>query len=106
MSFLPEDLLERNLKKVDKEMNQICLQLGFSSHVKERAYKLYKKSIEKGFIRGSLIEGMASACVYITIRLQNSPIGLDELSNISKVDKRKIDQCYKLLVTQLKLTID
>ena len=105
MSVLPDDLLERNLKKAAKEIDQICLQLGFSNHIKEKSNKLYKKSIEKGVIRGYMIEGMVSACVYVTIRLQNDSKSLDDIATVSKVDKRKIDECYRMLVTNLRLTM-
>ena len=98
--------MERNLKKATKEIAQICSQLGFSNHIKEMSYKLYKSSLERGVIRGYMIEGMVSACVYVTIKLQNNPKNLDDIAIASKIDKRKIEKCYKMLVTQLRLTIE
>ena len=105
MSILPEELLERNLKKADKEIKQICSQLGFTNHVKEKSYKLYKKSLETGVIRGYLIEGMVSACVYITVRLQNNSTELEDIAKAAKVDKSKLEDCYNTLVSSLRLTI-
>ena len=105
MSILPENLLERNLKKAAKEIDQICAKLGFTNHVKEKSYKLYKKSLETGVIRGYMIEGMVSACVYVTVRLQNDSIGLEDIATAAKIDKRKIEECYNMLVTSLRLTI-
>jgi transcription initiation factor TFIIB len=105
MSVLPEDLLERNLKKAAKEINQICTQLGFSNHIKEKSNKLYKKALETGVIRGYMIEGMVSACVYVTVRLQNESKGINDIAMVSKVDHRKIEECYRMLVTSLKLTM-
>ena len=105
MSILPQELLERNLRKADKEINRICSQLGFTSHVKEKSYKLYKKSLETGIIKGYLIEGMVSACVYVTVRLQNNSTRLEEIAETAKVEKTKLEECYNILVHSLRLTM-
>ena len=105
MSFLPEELLERNLQKADKKIDQICSRLGFTSHIKEQSYKLYKKGLQTGVIKGYIIEGMVSACVYVVIQLQNNPKSLEDIANASREDERKIDECYRMLVRELRLTV-
>ena len=105
MSILPQEQLERNLMKADKKIIQICSELGFSNHIKEQSYRLYKKGLEKGVIRGYNIKGMISACVFVITQLQNNSKTLDDIANAANEDKTLIEQSYKLLITELKLTI-
>lgn len=96
---------DRNLNKANRELDRICSQLEVPKTVKETAGQLYKKSFQAGMIRGYPIDSMIAASVYASARIRRVPRTLDEVSNATQITKKRLGQCYRLLINRMHFKI-
>ncbi len=97
--------LDRNLVQAMAELERLSSQLGIPSAIKELAAILYRKSIVNKLVRGRSIEAMVAATLYAACRIRQKPRSLDEIAETSRVDKKKLGQCYRLLLRSLAIKI-
>ncbi len=97
--------MDRNLAQAMSELERLSSQLGLPTPIRELAALLYRKSIMKKLVRGRSIEAMVAACLYAACRIRIKPRPLDEVADASRVNKKKLGQCYRLLLRSLNLRI-
>ena len=97
--------LEKNLKKAYQEIDRIGSVLGLSNKMREEACHLYKKAVKKNLIRGRSINCIASSCIYTTCRQFGNPRTMEEISDVTLLDKRDIGRTYRFLCRELELKI-
>jgi len=93
--------MERNLAIALNELDRICSVLGLPPNIKEAAALLYRKAVEKGLIRGRLIESVVAAVLYTICRQKGIPRTLDEVSSVSGINKKEIGRTYRFLKRDL-----
>jgi len=98
------DAAERNLAFALSELDRVASQLKLPRYVEEEAARLYREALKKGLIRGRSIESVITACVYAACRLLKVPRTLDEVADISRVDKKEIGRSYRFIARNLNLT--
>jgi transcription initiation factor TFIIB len=96
---------DRNLAYAMSELDRLCSQLSISKTLKESAAMMYRKTVEKNLIRGRSIEAMIGASIYAACRISRIPRTLDEFAMNSRIDKRDLGRCYRLILRELKLRI-
>ncbi len=97
------DATERNLAFALSEMDRMSSQLGLSRNVREVAAKIYREAVQEDLIRGRSIEGVASAALYAGCRQTQMPRTLEEVAEVSRVDKKDIARSYRFLTRELDL---
>ncbi|MHA1577117.1 MAG: transcription initiation factor IIB [Candidatus Thorarchaeota archaeon] len=97
--------LDRNLAQAMSELERLSSQLGLPKPIRELAAVLYRKSIIKKLVRGRSIEAMVAATLYAACRIRLKPRPLDEVADASRVDRKKLGQCYRLLLRSLHVRI-
>ncbi|VVB65548.1 Transcription initiation factor IIB [Candidatus Gugararchaeum adminiculabundum] len=97
--------MERNLAIALSELDRIASYLGLSESLRESCALLYRKCIEKGLIRGRLIESVVSASIYATCRMHGIPRTLDEISAIAGIEKKEIGRAYRFIARELDLDV-
>ncbi len=97
--------MDRNLAQAMSELERLSSQLGIPKPIRELAALLYRKSIIKKLVRGRSIEAMVAATLYAACRIRQKPRPLDEVADASRVDKKKLGQCYRLLLRSLNIKI-
>ncbi len=97
--------LERNLSIALQELNRICAALDIPENLREQAALLYRKSVEKGMIRGRLIESVVAAIIYIICRKYGIPRTMEEISEYSGVEERDIGRTFRFLKKDLNIEI-
>lgn len=95
------DAAERNLAIALSELERMSSQLGIPRNVREAASVLYREAVFEGLIRGRSIEGVASAALYAACRECNIPRTLDEVAEVSRVDKKEIGRSYRFISREL-----
>lgn len=105
MRIRTHDSKDRNLSRANQELERLCSQLDVPRSVKETGGQLYKKAFEAGVIRGYPIESMVAACVYAAARIRRVPRTLDEISQASRITKKRVAQSYRILVTRMNIRI-
>jgi len=96
---------ERNLAIALSELNRIASYLGLPESIREAAALTYRKCIEKGLIRGRLIESIVSAVIYAKCREYGIPRTLNEIAQISGVKKKEIGRAYRNISAELDMKI-
>lgn len=96
---------DRNLAHAMSELDRISSQLALPRNVKETAAIIYRKAIENKLVRGRSIEAMVAATVYSAARVRRVPRTLDEIANESRVSKKELGRCYRLLIRKLNINI-
>lgn len=97
--------MDRNLAQAMSELERLSSQLGIPKPIRELAALLYRKSIIKKLVRGRSIEAMVAATLYAACRMRVKPRPLDEVADVSRIDKKKLGQCYRLLLRSLNVKI-
>ncbi|MDK2853194.1 MAG: transcription initiation factor [Thermococcaceae archaeon] len=98
------DAAERNLAFALSELDRLASHLALPRHVEEEAARLYREAVRKGLIRRRSIESVIAACVYAACRLLKIPRTLDEIAEVSKVDKKEIGRSFRFIARHLNLT--
>ncbi len=97
--------MERNLAIALSELKRIASYLGLSDSLQESAALTYRKCVEKGLIRGRLIESVVAAVVYATCRDYGIPRTLDEIADIAGSEKKEIGRTYRFVMSELKMKV-
>jgi transcription initiation factor TFIIB len=97
---------ERNLQFALSEIDRMASALGVPRSVREVASVIYRQALERDLIRGRSIEGVASASLHAACRQENIPRSLDDLTNVSRVDRREIGRTYRYISQELDLALE
>ena len=95
--------IDRNLAQAMTELDRLASQMGLSRGLKEQAAMIYRKLIVKRLVRSRSIDATVAAAVYAACRLRLAPRSLEEISQFSRVDKKKIGKHYRMIVERLKI---
>jgi transcription initiation factor TFIIB len=97
--------VERNLAQAMNELDRLADLLNLPSYIREEAAKIYREAVEKGLVRGRSIESVIAAAVYLACRLRKLPRTLDEIEEYSRVNRKEIARCYRLLLRELSIKV-
>ncbi|MBI4399136.1 transcription initiation factor IIB [Candidatus Micrarchaeota archaeon] len=97
--------MERNLSIALSELDRVASYLGLPDAVRESAALLYRKCIEKGLIRGRLIESVVAAVLYAICRETGKPRTLDEIADLAGIEKKEIGRTYRFISHELGLRV-
>jgi transcription initiation factor TFIIB len=103
--FRTRDSKERNLKQALGEIDRMASALGLPDNVRETASVIYRRALDEDLLPGRSIEGVATAALYAAARQAGTPRSLDEISNVSRVEKDEIARTYRYVVRELNLEI-
>ncbi|WP_411962963.1 transcription initiation factor IIB [Haloferax sp. YSMS24] len=103
--FRTRDSKERNLKQALGEIDRMASALGLPDSVRETASVIYRRALNDDLLPGRSIEGVATSSLYAAARMASTPRSLDEITNVSRVEKDEIARTYRYVVRELKLEI-
>ncbi|PSQ18626.1 transcription initiation factor IIB 2 [Halobacteriales archaeon QS_8_69_26] len=103
--FRTRDSKERNLKQALGEIDRMASALGLPNNVRETASVIYRRALDENLLPGRSIEGVATASLYAAARQAGTPRSLDEITNVSRVEKDEIARTYRYVVRELNLEI-
>jgi len=93
--------VERNLSYALSELDRVAAQLQLPKNVREAASMIYRKTVEKDLIRGRSIESSTASAIYISCRQFGIPRTLEELSEVTKHNKKEIGKSYRVIARGL-----
>jgi transcription initiation factor TFIIB len=99
------DSTERNLALALSTLNRMSSSLSLPRNVRETAAMIYRKAVQRKFIRGRTIQGVSAAVLYAACRQCNVPRTLEEISNVSNMSKKEIGKNYRNISRKLKLKL-
>jgi len=72
----------------------------------DRANALFKRLHDGKNLKGRSNDAIASACLYIACRQEGVPRTFKEICAVSKISKREIGRCFKLILKILETSVD
>ncbi|MFC4987620.1 MULTISPECIES: transcription initiation factor IIB [Saliphagus] len=103
--FRTRDSKERNLKQALGEIDRMASAVGLPTNVRETASVVYRRALDEDLLPGRSIEGVSTACVYAAARQAGVPRSLDEIADVSRVEKNEIARTYRYVVRELGLEV-
>jgi len=94
---------ERNLAQAMAELDRLTDMLHIPASIKERAAMVYRKTLDNGLVRGRPIAAMTAASLYAACRMSETQRTLKDVSAASRIRKKDVARCYRLLVRELDL---
>ncbi|MFB6310715.1 MAG: transcription initiation factor IIB family protein [Salinirussus sp.] len=104
--FRTRDSKERNLKQALGEIDRMASALGLPETVRETASVIYRRALEEDLLPGRSIEGVSTSAVYAAARQAGVPRSLDEIDEVSRVEKSEIARTYRYVVRELSLEVE
>ena len=103
--FRTQDSQDRNLKAGLTEINRMASAIGVPEPTRETAGVIYRRALEDGLLPGRSIEGVATATVYAAARQAGTARSLDELADVSRIDRVVLMRAYRYIARELGLEI-
>ncbi|WP_135853950.1 transcription initiation factor IIB [Halorussus salinus] len=101
-----KDAGERNLQFALSEIDRMASALGVPRSVREVSSVIYRRALNEDLIRGRSIEGVATSCLYAGCRQEGIPRSLEEVSEVSRVEKKEIGRTYRYVAKELSLEME
>ncbi|PSQ51005.1 transcription initiation factor IIB 3, partial [Halobacteriales archaeon SW_6_65_15] len=98
-----KDAGERNLQFALGEIDRMASALGVPRSVREVACVIYRRALNEDMIRGRSIEGTSTAALYAACRKEGIPRSLEEVAEVSRVERKEIGRTYRYLSQELGL---
>ncbi|MFD1566326.1 transcription initiation factor IIB [Halolamina litorea] len=96
---------ERNLQQALAEIDRMASATGVPKSVREIACVIYRQALDRDLIRGRSIEGMGTASLMAACRQESIPRSLDDLTKVSRVERREIGRSYRYISEELSLSL-
>jgi transcription initiation factor TFIIB len=85
------------------ELDRLADMLHIPASIKERAAIVYRKALDNALVRGRPIVAMTAASLYAACRMSETPRTLKDVSAGSRIRKKDVARCYRLLLIELDL---
>jgi transcription initiation factor TFIIB len=95
------DSVECNLAFALSEITKIANQLNLPKSILETASVIYRKVVKEKIIRGRSIQSVVAAVLYLVCRQCGLPRTLDEIAQVTAVNKKEAGKCYRCLIKEL-----
>lgn len=95
--------IERNLSQAMAELDRLADQLHIPGSIKEIAAMIYRKCLNEGLVRGRSIAAIVAASLYAACRQSRVPRTLKDIASASRIRKKDIARCYRLLLRSLRI---
>ena len=96
---------DRNLRNAFFKFDILKDRLGLSDSVVEKAAYIYRKTQERGLVRGRTISGVLAAAIYIACREMGISRTLKDIAAYSDVKLKEVAKSYRLLCIELDLKV-
>ena len=79
--------------------------LGLPDNVRETASVIYRRALSEDLLPGRSIEGVSTSCTYAAARMAGVPRSLDEITEVSRVEKSEVARTYRYISRELSLEV-
>ncbi|XP_033208783.1 transcription initiation factor IIB-like [Belonocnema kinseyi] len=97
---------DRTLINAFREINGMADRINLPKMIVDTANKLFKEVHDGKNLRGRSNDAIASACLYIACRQEGVPRTFKEICAVSKISKKEIGRCFKLILKVLETSVD
>ncbi|MFH2020772.1 MAG: TFIIB-type zinc ribbon-containing protein [archaeon] len=95
--------IESNLRLALSEVKRIVSVLGLPNYVEEEISRIYTEAVQRGLVRGHSTEAVVAGVVYAVLRMYDIPRTLNEVSDVTGIDKKKVAKNFKYVSRNLNI---
>ena len=95
--------IESNLRLALSEIKRIVSVLGLPNYVEEEISRIYTEAVQRGLVRGHSTEAVVAGVVYAVLRMYDIPRTLNEVSEVTGIDKKKVAKNFKYVSRNLNI---
>ncbi|VDL73875.1 unnamed protein product [Nippostrongylus brasiliensis] len=88
---------------VIREMSE---RIHLAKSIQDLASKTFKDVLDSKALKGKNNEAQAAACLYIACRKEGVPRTFKEICAVSRVSKKEIGRCFKLIIKSLETNLE
>lgn len=89
-----------------REIATMADRINLPKNIVDRSNKLFKQVYESKSLKGRANDAISAACLYIACRQEGVPRTFKEICAISRISKKEIGRCFKLIVKNLETCVD
>ncbi|EEC19048.1 transcription initiation factor iib, putative [Ixodes scapularis] len=97
---------DRALVNAFREISNMADRINLTKTIVDRSNLLFKQVHDGKTLKGRSNDAIASACLYIACRQEGVPRTFKEICAVSKVSKKEIGRCFKLILKALETSVD
>lgn len=97
---------DRSLMTAFREISAMADRINLPRNIIDRANTLFKQVHEQKSLKGRSNDAIAAACLCIACRQEGVPRTFKEICAISKVSRKEIGRCFKLILRALETSVD
>lgn len=97
---------DRSLLNAFREITTMASRINLPKTITDRSNQLFKQVHDQKSLKGRSNDAIASACLYIACRQEGVPRTFKEICAISKIPKKEIGKCFKLILRSLEASVD
>lgn len=89
-----------------REISNMADRINLPKTIVDRANNLFKQVHDGKTLKGRSNDAIASASLYIACRQEGVPRTFKEICAVSKISKKEIGRCFKLILKALETSVD
>ncbi|XP_003743470.1 transcription initiation factor IIB [Galendromus occidentalis] len=97
---------DRALIGAFREISAMGDRINLTRNIIDRSNALFKQVHDGRSLKGRSNDAIASACLYIACRQESVPRTFKEICAVSKVSKKEIGRCFKLILKALETSVE
>ncbi|KAJ8726123.1 hypothetical protein PYW07_000821 [Mythimna separata] len=97
---------DRALINAFREISTMADRINLPKTIVDRANNLFKQVHDGKNLKGRANDAIASACLYIACRQEGVPRTFKEICAVSKISKKEIGRCFKLILKALETSVE
>ncbi|MEQ2252134.1 Transcription initiation factor IIB [Ilyodon furcidens] len=97
---------DRAMLNAFKEISTMADRINLPRNIVDRTNNLFKQVYEQKSLKGRANDAIASACLYIACRQEGVPRTFKEICAVSRISKKEIGRCFKLILKALETSVD
>ncbi|XGW06055.1 hypothetical protein V3C99_016416 [Haemonchus contortus] len=103
----------KSMNNTDRQMTQamsvireMSERIHLAKSIQDLASKTFKDVLDSKALKGKNNEAQAAACLYIACRKEGVPRTFKEICAVSRVSKKEIGRCFKLIIKSLETNLE
>ncbi|KAH7730508.1 Transcription initiation factor IIB [Aphelenchoides avenae] len=103
----------KSMNNTDRQMTQaisvireMSERIHLARSIQDQASKIFKDVLDSKALKGKNNEAQAAACLYIACRKEGVPRTFKEICAVSRVSKKEIGRCFKLIIKSLETNLE
>ncbi|GMT10765.1 hypothetical protein PFISCL1PPCAC_2062, partial [Pristionchus fissidentatus] len=98
--------LDRQMTQAMSVIREMSERIHLAKSIQDQAARTFRDVLDTKVLKGKNSEAQAAACLYIACRKEGVPRTFKEICAVSRVSKKDIGKCFKLILKSLETNLE